>query len=193
MDFMITTLLQSPSAEPLTLAEAKAHLMLDTGSEDALVQSLITIAREHLERVSGLCLISQKHRLYLDCLPADGMVQLARGPLVRVDAIRIYDGFGQATTLSLAGLVYDRGGPPARIVLPETALQPGRALNGIEVDVTTGFGETGVDVPGTLKRAMLLHIGQMYLVRGAIALSDQPAVLPDGYERLIAPFRLRRL
>lgn len=190
---MTTSLLLAPALEPVTLAEAKAHLMLETSAEDGLVSSLITIAREHLERMTGLCLISQKHRLYLDDLPPEGPVSIPRGPLIRVDAIRIYDALGQAVALAVSGLVHDRGGPPARLFLPDTAFQPGRPINGIEVDFTAGFGDTAVDVPGTLKRAMLLHVGQMYLVRGAVALADQPAVLPDGYERLIAPFRLRRL
>lgn len=47
-----------PSAEPLTLAEVKAHLRLDGSDEDALLASLISTAREHLERETGLCLIS---------------------------------------------------------------------------------------------------------------------------------------
>ncbi len=56
----------SPAAEALTLADVKAHLRLEDGNEDPLLAALIATAREHLERSTGLCLITQTWRLYLD-------------------------------------------------------------------------------------------------------------------------------
>ena len=46
---------------------------------------------------------------------------------------------------------------------------PGRAMNGIEVEFSAGFGESGADVPETLKRAMLLHVAAMFACRGVVA------------------------
>ena len=40
---MTYPLITPPSAEALTLAEVKAHLWLDDGSEDALLASLISV------------------------------------------------------------------------------------------------------------------------------------------------------
>jgi hypothetical protein len=37
------------------------------------------------------------------------------------------------------------------------------------------------------------HIGHMFAFRGVVSPENQPAGIPDGYERLIAPFRMRRL
>jgi uncharacterized phiE125 gp8 family phage protein len=48
-------------------------------------------------------------------------------------------------------------------------------------------------VPDTLKRAMLMHVAQMFAFRGTVAVEDQPADIPAGYDRLIAPFMIRRL
>jgi uncharacterized phiE125 gp8 family phage protein len=48
-------------------------------------------------------------------------------------------------------------------------------------------------VPDVLKRAMLIHIAAMYELRGAVSRADQPATVPAGYERLIAPYRRRAL
>ena len=98
---------------------------------------------------------------------------------------------GQPVSVSLDGHVLDGQALPARLVLsqsPDTA----RALNGIEIDFTAGFG-TAVDVPDGLKRAMLTHIAQMFACRGVVAPDNQPAVIPDGYERLVAPWLPRRL
>ncbi|CUX16475.1 hypothetical protein AGR6A_Cc110025 [Agrobacterium sp. NCPPB 925] len=47
---MTYALIYPPQAEPLTLAEVKAHLRLDGNEEDALLAALLRTAREHLER-----------------------------------------------------------------------------------------------------------------------------------------------
>jgi hypothetical protein len=38
-----------------------------------------------------------------------------------------------------------------------------------------------------------VHIGHMHAFRGVLSPDQQPAGIPDGYERLIAAYRLRRL
>ena len=84
------------------------------------------------------------------------------------------------------------GARPARLWLREVP-EPGRVLNGIEIEFSAGFGEGGAEVPDTLKRAMLLHIAAMFASRGVVAADAQPAVVPPGYDRLIAPFCRRGL
>ena len=49
-------LVSPPEVEPLTLAEAKAHLRLDTDADDAYVSALITAARERIELFLRLAL-----------------------------------------------------------------------------------------------------------------------------------------
>jgi uncharacterized phiE125 gp8 family phage protein len=181
-----------PAAEPVTLAEAKAHMRLETTIDDAPVSSLIVAARQHLEATTGLWLITQTLRLYLDDWPVSQVIQIDRGPVQSLVSATVYNAAGNPVALSLQGHVLDGKARPARFWLasqPQTA----KAINGIEIDFVAGFGATGNDVPGALKRAMLLHIGQMYELRGAVPLSMQPAVLPDGYDRLVAPYCARRL
>ncbi len=72
-------------------------------------------------------------------------------------------------------------------------MNPAIAASGIEIDFSAGFGESGAEVPDTLKRAMLMHVAQMFAFRGAVAVEDQPADVPAGYNRLVAPFLMRRL
>lgn len=189
---MTYALIAPPSAEALALDEVKAHLRLDGSDEDALLSSLIRVAREHLERVTGLCLMAQGWRLYLDSVPEDGVIQIARGPVQAIESVMLYDAGGEEVSLPLDGHVLDRGARPARLILGHPA-EGARAINGIEIDFSAGFGDTAADVPDTLKRAMLMHVAQMFAFRGAVAVTDQPADIPDGYDRLIAPFLMRRL
>lgn len=189
---MTHAIITPPAAEPLTLAEVKAHLRLDGSAEDALLTSLIAAARHYLEATTGLALITQRLRFYLDDWPVDGLIQLAIAPLQSLEMVTVYDAAGNPQTVPLAGHVLDAVSTPARLFL---AAQPAtsRPLNGIEIDVTAGFGNTGADVPDTLIRAMLMHVALMYELRCAIPSDMQPAAIPAGYDRLVSPYRLVRL
>jgi uncharacterized phiE125 gp8 family phage protein len=189
---MTITELAPPAGEPLTLAETKAHLRIDGTSEDDLISSLIRTVREHLERETGLALLTRTFRLYLDGWPHSRVIQIVRGPVQTIEAVTVYDADGMPGEIDVSGFVLDGQARPARLVLPEQPA-PGRAINGLEIDFSAGFGATGADVPDTLKRAMLLHLALLYEFRGAVAPEDQPAAVPAGYERLIAPFRRRGL
>ena len=189
---MTYAVITPPSVEPLTLADVKAHLRVDRNAEDNLLASLIAVAREHLERMTGLALISQGIRLYIDRWPEAGAIEIARGPVQSVTEVRIYDVFGMETTVDLAGHAVDGNARPARLWLRNRPA-PSQAINGVEIDFIAGYGESGADVPDTLKRAMLTHIALMYEFRGAVPVDQQPAAIPEGYDRLIAPFCIRRL
>jgi len=181
-----------PIAEPLMLAEAKAHLRLDGSDEDTLITSLIKTAREHLERETGLCLIAQSWRLYLDRWPNDAIVRIEKSPVRTIDAVTVYEADGTAVEVPLEDHLLDGEARPARLWVKNPPML-GQAMNGIEIDFSAGFGEAGADVPDTLKRAMSIHIGHMFAFRGVVSPDQQPAGIPDGYERLIAPYRRRRL
>lgn len=189
---MTYALITPPGAEPISLAEFKAHLRIDGDDENTLLTSLIRVAREHLERTAGLALISQGWRLYLDRWPETGVIEIARGPVTSVDAVRAFDELGEESEISLAGHVLDGVRRPARLWLRERP-QARQAINGVEIDFTAGFGEVGADVPDTLRRAMLIHAAYMYEFRGAVPVEMQPAGMPDGYDRLVAPHLMRRL
>lgn len=181
-----------PAAEPLTLAEVRAHLRLDDTQEDALLSSLIATAREHLERETGLCLMAQAWRLYLDDWPADGIIRIAKSPVQAIQTVTVFDADGAPLHVPPEDHLLDGAGRPARLWLRNPPA-PGQTLNGIEIEFSAGFGEAGTDVPDTLKRAMLIHVGHMFAFRGVVSPDQQPAGIPAGYERLIAPFRMRRL
>jgi hypothetical protein len=52
-----------PSSEPVTLAEAKAHLRLEESRDDAYVSACITAARQYIEQVCWRALLQQTWRL----------------------------------------------------------------------------------------------------------------------------------
>ncbi len=103
-----------PAAEPVTTAEAKAHLRLDHDSEDDLIAGLIRAAREEVERATGLAMIDQSWRLALDCVPACGLVLLRRHPVKAIISVTVYDADGAASlvdpaTISSTATPHPRG------------------------------------------------------------------------------------
>lgn len=189
---MTITELAPPLGEPLTLAETKAHLRVETSADDAVITGLIRTVREHLERQTGLSLLIRTFRLYLDGWPPGRVIQIGRGPVQTIEAVTVYDAAGMPVVIDATGFVLDGQARPARLILPRQP-EPGPAINGIEIDFSAGFGATGADVTDTLKRAMLLHAALLYEFRGAVPLDSQPAAVPAGYDRLIAPFCRRGL
>ncbi len=63
---MRARLVTPPTGEPVTLAEAKAHLRLETAEDDPYVQALITAARLHIEEYCWRGLLQQKWELVLE-------------------------------------------------------------------------------------------------------------------------------
>jgi len=187
------TLIQTdpPLAEPVTLAELKAHLRIDVGDEDELLEGLIRVARAHLEAVTGVALLSQGFRLFLDDWPRGEVIQLMRTPVQTIDAILVYDADGVAQDQDLTGMLLDATARPARLVVRERQ-RPSQPINGIEIEFTAGFG-SATEVPPELKRAILIHAAHLYEFRGAVTPDMQPAAIPAGYDRLIAPWQRRAL
>jgi uncharacterized phiE125 gp8 family phage protein len=186
---MTLALISPPAAEPVTLADMKLHLRVSHDSEDAQISGLIKAAREELEQATGLALISQGWRLYLDCWPGTQIVLVHKAPVIALSAATIYDMAGAPSSLSLSGFVLDRASRPARIALPDAVTAPGKKLNGIEIDFTAGFGATGVDVPDGLKRAIMLLAAHWYEFRGAETFERESAAWPPSFERFVSRYR----
>lgn len=181
-----------PEAEPVTLAETKAHLRIAHDSEDDLLAGLIRAAREDVERGTGLALMEQGWRLVLDDLPAGGCVMIARHPVREILSVTAYGTEGEASLISAGDYQADLVSRPARLQF-FTGISPLRTLNGIEIDFTAGFGEAGTDVPDLLRRAILVLVAHWYEFRTSFAAADQPVAYPPAYERMISSYRLRRL
>lgn len=181
-----------PDAEPVPLADARAHLRIDHDGDDGLIEGLIRAARDEVETSCGLALIDQHWRLTLDRLPSSGRVLLRRHPVREILSVTVFGRDGEASVIDPSVYQLDASSRPARLHFTQPP-GPGLAMNGIEIDFAAGFGEAGVDVPDILKRAMLLLVAHWYEFRAAFGATQQPVSWPAGYDRLVAPYRARRL
>lgn len=98
-----------PDLEPVTLAEAKVQMRVDTSDEDDFHEELIVVAREWCEYHTGRALIDQTWQLrYEGYMQQDGF-WLRRSPVIAVQSF-VYDVDGVATTLDDATYVVDGAG-----------------------------------------------------------------------------------
>jgi len=181
-----------PAAEPVTLADAKAQLRITHVSEDDLLAGLIRAARDDVERATGVAMIDQAWRLTLDDWPPRGTTHLLRHPVKEILSVTTFGPDGEASLVDPSRYELDALSRPARLHF-EQAAPALKAMNGVEIDFTAGFGEAGPDVPDLLKRAILLLVAHWYEFRAAFGADEQPASYTTGYDRLISSYRLRKL
>jgi len=188
-------LVTPPAVEPLSLAEAKDHLRVDGTAEDALIGALVQAARESLDGAAGWlgrALVTQTWDWLLDEFPAasDRALRVPLPPLQSVASLKYLDLAGTEQTWSPANYLVDAAAAPARI-LPAYGLAwptARRVANAVTVRFAAGYGGAGNLVPGPVRAAMLLLIGDLYRHREAkidAALAGNPAVMA-----LLAPYRV---
>ena len=187
---MSLALITKPAVEPITLTDAKSHLRVEHSDDDILIGALISASRQYLEQVTGLVFITQTWRQFEDCWPSSRCVNISRHPVQSIQSITVYDAQGTPQLINADNYLLDNASRPARL-LSHTALVAGQAMNGIEVEFVAGYGDTGIDVPDALKRALHMLTAHWYEFRGAIAPSEQPVSIPPGFAALISPWKRR--
>jgi uncharacterized phiE125 gp8 family phage protein len=188
---MATTLVTAPASEPVSLAEAKAHLRVVHSDDDQLIASLITAARRVVEARTGLCLIAQDWMCFRDDWPEDGVIELPVAPLRAVEEIGVYGEDGQKAVIDPAHYIVDAASRPARVMLRGSRLwpRPGRVVNGIGIRAEAGFGPLPEDVPQPLRQAVLLLVAYVFAQRG----EETGGGLPVNLGALLSPYRRVRL
>jgi uncharacterized phiE125 gp8 family phage protein len=189
---MTLVLITPPAIEPVTLAEAKAHLRLDDDTDDDYLAAMIPAARMQVEAGIRRVLIDQTWRLSRDDWPPGGVLELPVAPVRSITEVVVYDGDGEPITLGPGTWRLDAGAP-ARLLLAEAPPAPLRRIDGIEVDLVAGYGASGIDVPQPLRQAVMILVARWYENREGYAYGIVPSSIADAFEGLIAPFRRMRL
>lgn len=169
---MSSVLVTGPTTEPVTLAEAKAHLRADGSDDEAYITTLITAARQAAENYTRRAFITQAWQYSCDRLSST--VRLPRQPIQNVSSVTI-DG----TTLSADSYDVDiasgRIKPLARYAADD--------IGGIVITYTAGYGDLASDVPAQISQAILLTIGHLYENR-------ESQEMPGTVKLLLGPYRM---
>jgi uncharacterized phiE125 gp8 family phage protein len=191
---MPSILLTGPAVEPVTLTEAKLFLRVEHDDDDDLIAALVAGSRIHVEAQTRRALITQTWRLSRDMWPESGRLFVLPVPLVSLVAARVYTSSITTQELDLSVFTVDKAPAPALLAFTAGTLPaPGRKLGGIEVDITTGYGAAGANVPEPLRQAIRLLAAHWYENRAIAAIGETVATIPATVAALIAPYRVLSL
>lgn len=192
---MALRLITGPTVEPVSLAEAKAHLRVDVDADDGLIGALIATARAHIEQIARpqLAMITQTWDKIFDDWPAT-VFELRPWPLQAVTSISYTTAAGVTTTWSSANYVIDTASEPGRVALVDGVSWPSvtlRRLNGVAIRFTAGYGASGAAVPLALRQAILMLVGHWYENREAFTIGQgfTSTATPMAVDALIRPWR----
>lgn len=188
---MSSILLTAPAIEPVSLAEAKAHLRVEHSDDDGVIAALVAGSRVHVEAQTRRALITQSWRISADNWPEVGRLPIVPAPLQELTAARVYDFNDTAHEVDVQTFVLDRAASVLAFA-PWAVPAPGRLAAGIELDVVVGYGDAASDVPEPLRQAIRLLIAHWYDNRGLAAVGTV-TVLPSTVAVLIAPYRVLSL
>jgi uncharacterized phiE125 gp8 family phage protein len=179
-----------PAQEPVTLAQARAFLRDGLNEDDDLITSLITAAREWVERETGLCLISRQVVELFDDWPASAGLALASAPVREVVSLQVEGADHEASTIDAAHYYLDNAKSPACLVRRDGRHwpRPGIRSGGIRVTLIAGFGANASDVPHALRQAVLMQAAVLYGLR-----AGEVPVIGAELNKLLQPFRRMRL
>ena len=168
-------IMTGPSVEPVTVAEAKAHLRLEHSADDTLIGSLITAARLFIESVTSRAFMTQTLMMTLQCFPACGRIDLVRSPVQTVSHIKYLDSAGALQTLDSANYALSAGREPAQIWKASNGTYPLVLTdnpNAVQVTYVAGYGNNASDVPENVKQAIKFLVSHWYENRETVTSSN---------------------
>lgn len=149
------------SAEPVSLADAKAHLRVNSSADNSLIEEAIVSAREWVEGFTGMILV---RRVVTERIGAFAdHTKLRAWPIADDQPLTISYSDTAGVNQAIADAQLSTAGRPARIYPAAASYWPPRhAIFGdIVVTFTAGFADPA-DVPMILKRAMLTMLTAFY-------------------------------
>lgn len=178
-----------PASEPLTLAEAKAHLRIDHADQDGRINGLIRAAREYVERHTGRQLMQAEWNVTFDRFPCSSAeeLRLPLWPVQSISSIKYLDAAGVEQTWSSASYTAYVAREPAIIrpsygnYWPSTRDEPGA----VRVRQVSGYASAAA-IPEIAKQVMYLLIGHWDEHREAVVTGGLPAALQLSVESLLS-------
>jgi uncharacterized phiE125 gp8 family phage protein len=188
---MPSILTTPPTVEPVSLAEAKAHLRVTHSDDDPYISTLIISARRMIERLYDLALVAQSWSMYFDAWPENGIFKLPITPIISIADIKVYGDDDAAATIDPSHYYLDSASKPGRLCLRNgrNFQPPGRRVNGIEVKFVAGFGASAASVPEPIKQALLIIVNDWFASRGDV----DAGAIPLSVRSLLAPYASPRL
>jgi len=168
----------APDTEPVNIDQASEHLRVDSSDDIALIESLISVAREYVDSVTGRVSSVSGWRLtasaWTDLIGTSqtDVFSLHRTPLVSVESISYYapdaatltvmdEADYRAITTSEPGAIQITGD------LPDLDARP----DAIQIEFTAGYSDPSL-APAVLRHAVKMVVAHLYENRLPVAFAS---------------------
>lgn len=173
------------SIEPVTLAEAKTQLRIDSSVEDSYVTSLISVARDRVEKHCNRYFTAQvvdivNHKSFPIGSITNAAIMLPFPDLASVDSVSYTDTTG--ATVVIADTEYNYNVSTRKLI--PIAAWPDDSVD-FTVEVTTGAPVSFTPV----KQSILMVLTDMYELRTEAVVGVSVAVNP-AVDNLMQPYRV---
>lgn len=176
----------------MSLAEARLHLYQPHTSQDTVITALIKAAQRKCEKYLSATFITSTWDYVLEGFPyspgggcrgrasSTNQIQIPNPPLVSVTSINYLDGGGASQLLATSAYtvttgLYGKIDPAYGTSWPIYQTRPGA----VTVRYVAGYGSAAA-VPATIKAAILLYVGYLFVNRG-----DEDAAIPRAIADLL--------
>jgi hypothetical protein len=156
---------EKTATEPVSVADAKAHMRIDFPDEDSYIGKIITAARKAIEKITGRCLVPTEVIAILR--NEKGGIELPFGPYVNETLVITDENDDEVENVEIEGIDFPT------IKTPES-----RYLH-----CAYDAGYTAETLPTDLWLAICHQAAEMYEHRGDAKLSESARQLAKPYKR----------
>lgn len=210
---MSLKLISPPAVEPISLVEAKRHLVIDHDDDDAMIAFLIQVARSHFDAISGWSgrsIMTQTWDLVFDGFPMSlpipfcgswrntptfqsEAIKVPHPPLQSVAFIKYLDASGAMQTMAPTDYMIDNADPAKAWIIPTSSWPASQATaNAVQIRFIAGYASAS-DVPAHVRYSILMTLGSLYENREQVVVNSNGTVataeMPFGVDELFSTFR----
>ena len=192
------TVITPPTEEPVSLEEMKLHLRYEYDDDNVLIETLITAAREWVERYTGRTLVDTTLEVAFEGYP-DWFIDLPKPPVIAVQSFKYRTSDGTDTTLADDQYTLDNAVALSPRIVPAYGIAwPGTRWQASSLrvryragyaDLTGSPQDTMESVPASLRAAIKLIVAHLYEHRESVT-ELKLEELPMGVQWLCRPFRV---
>lgn len=160
MSIEVTT---APEVEPLTTAEARAHLRQDLTVDDDLIDGAIIAARAYAENYLHRALINQSITITRTGF-GGSTLRLPVAPIQSITTVKYKDSDGNLQTWAASNYQLVKSTLPNRIAPAYAVTWPTTIadFDSVEVVVIAGYGDDSADIPRDILQAIKLLVAHFY-------------------------------
>ncbi len=155
-------LITAPTAEPLTVTQAKLFLRIDTTDEDNFIGECITAARNKVEEITHRQLMTAVYRYSTNQLICGNAILLPKPPVVSVAAVNAVNSDGVVSTLNASTYIIPIDAQPGQVIFTTTPDFDSRRPDALRVTFTAGYGTASSFIPSALIQGMYLLLEPFY-------------------------------